>query len=115
MFKVWENDDAMSWMPHPIAEGVSIKKLVTKKKHEADVTCLLVSVPKGKEVPEHVHEKQVDILYPLKGKAMMWVEGGEAFDLKPGIIVRVPKGTRHKIFDVSEDLVIYDVFWPSLE
>jgi hypothetical protein len=26
----------------------------------------------------------------------------------------VPPGTRHKITDVSEDLLVYDVFFPAL-
>jgi len=44
----------------------------------------------------------------------MAVEGSEDFTLEPGVIVRVPKGTKHRIYDVSEDLLIYDVFWPAL-
>ena len=44
----------------------------------------------------------------------MWVEGSGDFALEPGVIVRVPQGTRHRIFDVSEDLLLYDVFCPAL-
>jgi mannose-6-phosphate isomerase-like protein (cupin superfamily) len=45
---------------------------------------------------------------------MMWVEGTGEFSLEPGVIVKVPPGTRHKITDVSEDLLVYDVFFPAL-
>jgi mannose-6-phosphate isomerase-like protein (cupin superfamily) len=58
---------------------------------------------------EHIHEDQVDILYPIQGQAQMYVEGTGTFTLKPGIVVRVPKGTKHKI---SNELLIYDVFQP---
>ena len=37
-------------------------------------------------------KQQDDILYPLQGKAAMWVEGVGDFTLEPGMIVRVPKG-----------------------
>ncbi len=67
----------------------------------------------GIEIPEHIHDQQDDILYPLKGKASMWVDGTGFFTLEPGVIVRVPKGIKHKIIDVVEDMVIYDVFSPA--
>ena len=60
-----------------------------------------------------VHEEQVDILYPMQGEAEMFVEGTGTFLLKPGIVVRVPKGTKHKISNVTEELLIYDVFQPA--
>jgi mannose-6-phosphate isomerase-like protein (cupin superfamily) len=44
----------------------------------------------------------------------MWVEGVGDFSLEPGVIVRVPKGKKHKIADVAEDLLFYDVFFPAL-
>ena len=105
--------DDLSWRPHPIAEGVNIKPLVTKGEDDLNVTCMLVRIPPGKEIPEHIHEEQVDILYPLQGQAEMVVEGTGSFALKPGIVVRVPKGTKHKILNVTEELLIYDVFQPA--
>lgn len=103
----------IAWRPHPFVKGVTIRPLVTKSEDGLDVTCMLVRIPAGKEIPEHVHEEQVDILYPLQGKAEMTVEGAGTFTLKPGIVVRVPKNTKHKIFNVSEELLIYDVFQPA--
>ena len=105
--------DSLSWAPHPIAEGVEIKPLVTKKDDGLDVTCVLVKIPAGKDIPEHIHETQADILYPLQGSAEMYVEGAGNFPLKPGIVVRVPMGAKHKIFNVTEALLVYDVFQPA--
>ena len=104
--------DSLSWAPHPIAEGVEIKPLVTKKSDGLDVTCVLVKIPAGID-PEHIHETQADILYPLRGNAEMHVEGAGNFPLKPGVVVRVPMGAKHKIFNVTEELLIYDVFQPA--
>jgi len=102
----------LTWRPHPVARGITIKPLATKSEDGLDVTCMLVKIPAGAEVPEHIHEEQVDILYPLSGQAEMTVEGAGQFALKPGMVVRVPKGTKHKIFNVTEELLLYDVFQP---
>jgi hypothetical protein len=84
--------DDIAWRPHPVVKEVSIKPLATKSEDGLNVTC---------------------ILYPIHGKAEMHVEGAGTFPLNPGIIVRVPKGTKHKIFNVIEELLIYDVFQPA--
>jgi quercetin dioxygenase-like cupin family protein len=111
--EIYKTIDDISWRPHPIAEGVDIKLLATKSEDDLNVTCILLRVPPGKEIPEHIHEEQVDILYPLQGEAEMYVEGTGTFPLKPGIVVRVPKGAKHKISNVTEELLIYDVFQPA--
>jgi len=103
----------LSWAPHPIAAGVEIKPLVIKKDDGPDVTCVLVKIPSGIEIHERIHETQTDILYPLQGNAEMYVEGAGNFPLKPGIVVRVPLGAKHKIFNVIEELLVYDVFQPA--
>ena len=103
----------ISWRPHPLVKEVSIKPLATKSEDGLDVTCMLVRIPAGKEIPEHVHKEQVDILYPLQGQAEMRVEGAGTFTLKPGIVVRVPKNIKHQIFNVTEELLVYDVFQPA--
>jgi quercetin dioxygenase-like cupin family protein len=104
----------ISWHPHPLFKDVSIRPLVTKKEDGLNVTCMLVRVPAGKKIPEHIHEEQVDILYPLQGKAEMYVDGAGTFPLNPGKVVRVPKNTKHYIFNVAEELLIYDVFQPAI-
>ncbi|MBL7064898.1 MAG: cupin domain-containing protein [Anaerolineae bacterium] len=106
--------EELEWQPHPTAKGVEIKVLVSRGAQGTDVTCMLVRIGRGLEVLAHVHDRSDDILYPLAGKARMWVDGSGDFSLEPGVIVRVPQGTNHRIFDVSEDLLLYDVFWPAL-
>jgi quercetin dioxygenase-like cupin family protein len=106
--------EELGWQPHPTAEGVEIKVLISQAGQGTDVTCMLVRIARGLQVLEHVHDHSEDILYPLAGKARMWVEGSGEFSLEPGVIVRVPRGVRHRIFGVTEDLLLYDVFWPAL-
>jgi quercetin dioxygenase-like cupin family protein len=106
--------ERIPWIPHPTAEEVQIKPFISQKEHGLGVTLMLVKIPAGKEVAEHIHPNQDDILYPLAGKSAMWVDGAGKFSLEPGIVVRIPKGTKHKIYEVTEDLLIYDVFCPAL-
>ncbi|MBW1708166.1 MAG: cupin domain-containing protein [Deltaproteobacteria bacterium] len=112
--EAYRSVEEISWIPHPSAQGVKIKPLISEKEHGLNVTCMLVDIPVGKQVPEHIHEEQDDILYPLRGRAVMWVDGTGNFSLKPGMIVRVPRRVKHKVFDVTENLLIYDVFCPAL-
>lgn len=104
----------VAWENHPLVPEVKIRKLLTKDASGADLTCLQINVPAGVDIPEHVHETQNDIIYPLSGKAKMYVEGTGEFDLVPGIIVHVPVNVKHRIFDVEEELMIFDVFSPAL-
>jgi quercetin dioxygenase-like cupin family protein len=113
VMEICKTVDNISWRPHPVAEGVDIKPLATKSGDDLNVTCMLVRIPSGKVIPEHIHEDQVDILYPLQGKAEMVVEGAGTFALKPGIVVIVPTGAKHGISNVTEELLIYDVFQPA--
>lgn len=105
--------DNISWRPHPVAEGVDIKPLATKSGDDLNVTCILLRIPPGKEIPEHTHEEQVDIVYPLQGEGEMYVDGAGTFPLKPGLVVIVPTGAKHGISNVTEELLIYDVFQPA--
>ena len=38
----------------------------------------------------------------------------ERFPVETGAQVTVPPGVEHEIYDVSEDLIIYDVFAPRI-
>ena len=104
-------EEELQWTPHP-AKGVERKILISKEKHNVDVTCMLVRIPRGIEVPEHIHETQDDIIYVLQGKFKLWAEGTEYAGEK-GTLLRVSRGIRHKIYNVQEDTLLYDVFVPA--
>lgn len=100
--------------PHPFLKGISMRTLYSKKADEADVTCFLVKCGVGSEIQEHIHEKEVDIIYVLQGKATMWIQDRGDFQLEPGVFVAVAKGMKHRTYNVTEELVIYDVFTPHM-
>lgn len=105
----------LPWEDHPTVQGVSIQKIVTTERFGGDSpSILVVKVPVAVEIPEHVHEQSEDILCVLSGKAVMWIDGTGNCALRNGVVVRVPRNTRHRIFDVTEELLIYDVFSPGI-
>lgn len=100
--------------PHPFLEGVTMKTLLSKRDDGANATCIVVRCPRGSQIEEHTHPEQDDIIYVLEGEATMWIEGLEEFKLEPGTFVSVPKGRRHKTYNVKKDLLIYDIFSPPM-
>jgi len=111
--KVVKRERELPWVPHPFL-SIQIKHLLSQKDDQAEITCFLVKVPKGSSIQEHVHETQEDIIYVMEGRGRMWVDGVGDFPLAPGTFIRVPKNTRHRIYDVAEDLLNFDVFTPPL-
>jgi quercetin dioxygenase-like cupin family protein len=106
IYKLVEN---IEWKPHPINKNVDLGFIITKKEDEVEVTCIIAKVPKGESIPEHNHEVQ-DIIVPLSGKGKFWIEGLGEFEMKKGVIFNIPPGVVHKLYDVTEDLEIFDVF-----
>lgn len=102
----------LEWVPHP-ATGAERKILISKEKDKLDVTCMLVRIPKGVKIPDHTHDEQDDIIFVLQGKFKFWAKGIE-YDAERGTLLRVPRGVGHRIYDVEEDVLLYDVFSPAL-
>ena len=99
---------------HPFLANIGMRTLYSKRDNGGNVTCFVVRCTIGSEIEEHIHQKETDITYVLQGKAMMWIEDRGTFKLKPGVFVVVPKGLKHKTYDVVEELLIYDVFSPPM-
>jgi quercetin dioxygenase-like cupin family protein len=108
-----KKENELDWAPHPFLP-IQIKSFLSKKDDRGEITIFLVKLPAGKEIPVHVHETQEDIIFILSGKARMWIEGEGDFNIEKGTFIRVPKNTRHRIYDVTEEILNYDVFTPPL-
>jgi quercetin dioxygenase-like cupin family protein len=107
--RIYKQRRKIKWEPHPLNDKVQLGFLLTKKDDGVKVTCLLARIPKGESIPEHTHAVH-DILFPLSGKARIWIKGLGDLDLKKGVLVSVPPGVIHKVYEVTEDLEVYDVF-----
>ncbi len=103
----------LSWEPHPVFKDLLLKKLLTFEKDNVDLSIVMVKVRKGAVVPAHVHT-QDDIVYHLEGKGKMWVDGSGDFDMEAGSFLRIPAGVKHQPHDITEDILVFDIFLPHL-
>jgi quercetin dioxygenase-like cupin family protein len=100
--------------PHPFLKSVGMKTLYTKQDHGANITCFIVRCQVGAEIEEHVHHEETDIIFVLSGLATMWIEDRGSFPIESGVFVVVPKGLKHRTYNIKEELLIYDVFTPAM-
>jgi len=106
------HESEVNWEPHQKFKGVKVKILHTEKDQNSLATIVMTKVPKGEKVPVHVHENSDNILHILEGRAKMEIDGIGVFQMAKGSCLRVPKNTKHQIYDVTEELIVYDVFAP---
>ena len=106
--------DGVSWEPHPQLKTAKVGYFLSQRDDNTELTCMLVHLPVGTEVEKHNHENSDDIIYVVKGKAKMWIEGIGDVPMEEGSFIRIPKGTRHQPHDIVEDVIAYDVFYPYL-
>jgi len=52
--------------------------------------------------------------FPLQGKATMFIEGEGEFPLGPGMVVMVPPNGLHSIWNVKEDVILYNALAPAI-
>ena len=107
--RVYKQIDAIKWGPNPVNENVRMGEILTKRDDNVEISAFKAICPKGEVVPEHTHPVY-DILFPLSGKGKIWIKGLGDFELKNGVVVCVPPGAVHKVYDVTEDLEVYDIF-----
>ena len=105
------NEDQVRWGEHPSVKQGKFALLFSKDEGSR-ATIVMVKLPKGAEHHMHDHGESDDILYILRGKAKMEVEGVGSFDLKKGSVFRAPAHVRHRLYDITEELVIYGVYVP---
>jgi mannose-6-phosphate isomerase-like protein (cupin superfamily) len=104
---------AIPWNPHPTFKGVEIAYLLTKKDDGLDMSYALVHWKVGAEIPRHIHENSDDILYIIRGKAKIWIDGVGDVPVSAGSFVRIPMGVMHQPHDVEEDLIAQDTWFPA--
>ena len=107
--------ESLAWVPHPAVKDVFIKKIITMEKYGRESpSIILVRIPVGVVVPDHVHTNSEDILFILSGAGTMLIDDIGEVPLRKSNVVRVPRNTNHRIFDITEELLVYDVFSPGI-
>lgn len=109
MKKVFQTIENLQFIEHAVNKNVKIGYILTHKDDGVDFTSAIVKIPKGQLIPEHTHDVY-DIICPISGKGTIWVENAGEHELKKGVFVAVPPHTKHRIYNVEEDLEVYDIF-----
>ena len=63
------------------------------------------AIPRMSEIPARI--------FNLEGKGKIYIEGSGEFNLFPGVIVRVPRNIKHRVY-AEEDLLYFDIFAPPM-
>lgn len=71
----------------------------------------IVSLPSGTLIPEHVHQKETELLYVLSGSGTMTVAGVK-LAVTPTSVVQVPMNTKHA-FTATADVRAIQIYTPA--
>ncbi len=101
--------------PHPFNADVRRRTLLTRAHDDVDVSLFVVRAGEGADIPDHVHETANDMAYVLSGRAKMFIEGVGEVVLEEGMFIRIPPGTRHRIYDCRDQFTVLNIFVPAIE
>lgn len=113
-YEVVKRIDEVPWEGHFMDKDSRIKWIYTREKDGAPMTVMLIELQAGISLPIHKHQDQPDLIYPVSGKATMYIEGKGKFPAGPGMVIMVPPNTDHAVLDVEENFVMYNVFSPAI-
>ena len=68
----------------------------------------------GQEIAVHSHKESSQLEYYPQGRATLFLEGEGDKEIRSGTFMFAPKGVKHGISNVTEELVIFSVFIPAL-
>ena len=113
-YEVVKKLDEVPWEGHFMDPESRIKWVYTREKDGAPLTVMVIELSKGISLPVHKHQDQPDLIYPISGKATMFIEGKGTFPAEPGSVILVPPNTYHAVLNVEEPFVMYNVFSPAI-
>jgi quercetin dioxygenase-like cupin family protein len=79
--------------------------------HDPALAASILSLPRGGQVPEHVHAQESELLYLLAGSGTMTVDG-VALPVGPTSVVQIPKGAKHG-FTAAADVRAVQIYTPA--
>ena len=111
----YKKESEVDWEPHFMTDKGKIRWIYTREKDESPIAVMQILIEKGVTLPDHVHRDQPDLIYVLKGKATMFIDGVGEFPAEAGMIIQVPPNTKHAIRNIEEDILLYNVFAPAIK
>ena len=114
MTVLFKRIDEVEWEDHFMKVDGKIKWIYTNERDNSPITVMEILLKKGVTLPDHRHENQPDLIYVLKGKATMFIDGQGEFPMEAGMVVMVPPNALHSIRNIQEDVYLYNVFSPAM-
>jgi quercetin dioxygenase-like cupin family protein len=106
----WIEGGELVWSAHERFLDVRLAWLMRPKAPGAPLSCALVQIADGANVPAHIHDGEDDILYVLRGFARMAIDGVGERTLAAGDFLRVPAGARHRPYGFAGDFLAFNVW-----
>ena len=95
-------------------EGPFPAKILLSKDETQSASVKVGKLPVGQDIPIHIHEGSDQLEYYVKGRATLFVEDIGVKEIEQGTFMFVPKGVKHGIRNIREELVIVSIFVPAL-
>jgi mannose-6-phosphate isomerase-like protein (cupin superfamily) len=93
--------------PFITKDGSEIRPILDRTNSTAANQSLAeATLPPGAETEEHYHLRTEEIYYVLRGRGLMTL-GHEAREVGPGDAVLIPPGSRHKIRNLGQELLVF--------
>ncbi len=95
-------------------EGPFPAKILLSRDETPHVSVKIGKLSIGQEISIHSHKDVDQVEYFVKGKAMLFLDGVGEKRIEPGTFMYAPRGAKHGIQKVTEDVLILSVFLPAL-
>lgn len=99
------------WQPVPANGFVSIHVAPHLVKMDMPVAVGTQTVGKGSYVREHAHDNNEEVLYFVRGKGKVVIDGEQTFELTPGTTLFLGKNCRHTFINESDEEELHFVFF----
>ena len=100
----------LAWTDHPQFADVRLAPLMGSFADSAPLLAALVRIAEGGGAPEHLHARQDDILFVLRGQVAMWIEHRGEVELQAGDFLRIPAGLRHQPRRAAGDFLAFNLW-----
>lgn len=100
------------WVNHPVADGVFLKHYFAGSDNGGLFNNLLAKVEPGSALLPHVHEKQIETYYVVKGRGECLQEG-KWIPVQEGDCCSTPMGKEHGFRNTgNETCIMFSTFTP---
>lgn len=103
----------ITWNPHPVYSGVSLKTLIGLEEAGGRFSCLLVKLEPDSEIGEHIHDSQWELHEVMDGEGKCYILDKEIV-YEPGVCSVIPDGRKHRVLAGKQGLSLLAKYIPAV-